>query len=163
MKAPATAKMPDGRRRCGLAICGMWHASWTVADMDRSLAFYIDLLGLEHVHTQIQDNDYTRKLVGIEGARLKAVLLKIAGVAPGISGHVIELMEYLAPKGVKIDTTPCNVGAAHFAFATTDAWGDYHRLSAAGVRVVSYPVSFTVGINLGGCCCFLGYPDYFTL
>jgi catechol 2,3-dioxygenase-like lactoylglutathione lyase family enzyme len=141
----------------------MWHASWTVSDMDRSLAFYVDLLGLEHVHTQVQDNEYTRKLVGIEGARLKAVLLKIAGVAPGVSGHVIELMEYLEPRGVKIDTTPCNVGAAHFAFATTDAWGDYRRLSAAGVTFVSEPVAIAAGINQGGWSCYLRDPDDFTL
>ncbi len=146
-----------------MSICGMWHASWTVEDMDRSLAFYVGLLGLEHVHTQIQDNDYTRKLVGIPGARLKAVLLKIPGIPAGISGHVIELMEYLEPRGVKLDTTPCNIGAAHFAFATTDAWGDYRRLVDAGVVFVSEPVAITAGINEGGWSCYLRDPDDFTL
>lgn len=146
-----------------MAICGMWHASWTVEDMDRSLAFYVGLLGLEHVHTQIQDNEYTRKLVGIPGAKLKAVLLKFAGIAPGLSGHVIELMEYIEPRGVKIDTTPCNVGAAHFAFATTDALGTYRRLSEAGVHFVSEPVKITAGINEGGYSCYLHDPDGFTL
>jgi catechol 2,3-dioxygenase-like lactoylglutathione lyase family enzyme len=32
-------------------IVGHWHTSFTVSDMDRSIAFYRDLLGLELVHT----------------------------------------------------------------------------------------------------------------
>jgi len=142
---------------------GMWHASWTVENMERTLPFYVDLLGMEVVHTQIQDNEYTRKLVGIPGAKLKAVLLKFRETPPGLSGHVIELMEYLAPKGVKIDTKPCNVGAAHFALITRDVKSMHARLSAAGVEFVSEPVAITAGINEGGCTCYLHDPDGFTL
>lgn len=32
-------------------VSGMWHASWTVENMDRTLAFYVGLLGLQIVHT----------------------------------------------------------------------------------------------------------------
>ena len=144
-------------------VSGMWHASWTVENMDRTLPFYVDLLGMEVVHTQIQDNEYTRKLVGIPGAKLKAVLLKFRDAPAGVSRHVIELMEYLAPKGVKIDTKPCNVGAAHFAFFTRDVKAMHARLSAAGVEFVSAPVDITAGINEGGCVCYLRDPDGFTL
>ena len=131
--------------------------------MDRTLPFYTDLLGLEVIHTQIQDNPYTRKLVGIPGAILKAVLLKVPNLDAGLSGHIVELMEYIQPKGVKIDTTPCNVGAAHFAFGTRDVHAMYEKLSAAGVDFVSEPVAITAGINEGGFTCYLHDPDGYTL
>lgn len=141
----------------------MWHASWTVENMERTLPFYTDLLGLEVVHTQIQNNEYTRKLVGIPGAILKAVLLKVPDLDAGLSGHMIELMEYVQPKGIKIDTTPCNVGAAHFAFGTRDVRAMYEKMSAVGVDFVSEPVAITAGINQGGFTCYLHDPDGYTL
>ncbi|WP_318013106.1 VOC family protein [Mesorhizobium sp. BH1-1-4] len=146
-----------------MTVCSMWHASWTVESMERTLPFYTDLLGLEVIHTQIQDNEYTRKLVGIEGAILKAVLLKVPELDAGLSGHIIELMEYIQPKGVKIDTKPCNIGAAHFAFGTRDVHAMYEKMSAAGVEFVSEPVAITAGINKGGFTCYLHDPDGYTL
>lgn len=146
-----------------VTVCGAWHAAWTVECMDRALEFYVGLLGMEIVHSQVQDNEYTSKLVGIPGAKLKAVLLKFPGISAGTSGHVIELMEYLAPKGIKIVTQPCNVGAAHFAFMTRDVKSMHARLVAAGVEFVSEPVAITAGINQGGCVCYLHDPDGFTL
>lgn len=146
-----------------MAICGTWHASWTVADMGRSLAFYVDMLGLEIVHEQIQDNAYTRKLVGVSDARLHVVLLKIPGHDPGRSGHVIELVEYQHPKGARLDTTPSNICAAHFAFIVDDAADMHRQLSTAGVSFVSPPVAITAGRNRGGYTCYLRDPDGFVL
>jgi catechol 2,3-dioxygenase-like lactoylglutathione lyase family enzyme len=89
----------------------MWYASWMVENMDDTLPFYTDLLGLEVIHTQVQDNEYTLKLVGIPGAALKAVLLKVPEHDTGLSGHIIELAEYIRPKGVKLDTGMAAEGA----------------------------------------------------
>lgn len=144
-------------------VCGMFHASWTVENLDRALSFYVDLLGMEVAHTQIGDNEYTRKLVGVPGAKIKCVMLKFPGAPAGYSGHVIELVEYLAAKGVKLDTKSCNTGAAHFAFVTRDVKGMHARLSAAGTKFVSEPVAITAGINEGGWTCYFHDPDGFTL
>lgn len=143
-------------------LLGTWHFSWTVSDLDRSLSFYCGDLGLELVHQQENHNEYTEKLVGLPGARLKAALLKFASPA-GPSGHVIELVEYVHPKGVKLDGTPCNVGAAHMAFLTSDVHSMYERLNSKGVRFVSPPVAIASGINQGGYTCYLKDPDNFTL
>jgi catechol 2,3-dioxygenase-like lactoylglutathione lyase family enzyme len=146
-----------------MAITGMWHASWTVESMARTLPFYVDLLGMEVVHVQVQDNEYTRQLVGIPGAKLKVVLLRIPRVDPGPSGHLIELVEYLAPKGVKLDTRACNVGAAHFAFLTENVLEMHQRLRDAGVHFISPPVAITAGRNAGGYTCYLHDPDGYTI
>lgn len=68
-------------------ICGLWHTSFTVADLEPSLAFYRDLLGLEVVLSQEQDNAYTRRLVGMADARLRVAQLRVPGAALGPSGH----------------------------------------------------------------------------
>lgn len=146
-----------------MAVRGTWHASWTVADMERTLPFYTDLLGLEVVHEQVQDNDYTRQLVGVPEARLRVVLLRAPGTHAGPSGHLIELVEYLHPKGRELDSTPNNVGAAHFAFLVDDVSEMHARLSKAGVTFVSPPVAITQGRNRGGYTCYLRDPDGFTL
>lgn len=145
------------------SVCGMFHASWTVDNLDNALRFYVDLLGMEIAHTQMGDNEYTRKLVGVPRATIRCAMLKFPGTAPRFSGHIIELVEYIAAKGVKLDTKPCNVGAAHFAFVTRDARGMYARLSAAGIKFVSEPVAITAGINEGGWTCYFHDPDGFTL
>jgi catechol 2,3-dioxygenase-like lactoylglutathione lyase family enzyme len=134
-----------------------------VSDLDRSLRFYVELLGLELETLQVQDNDYTRRLVGVEGARLKVAMLRIPGHEPGEAGHVIELVEYLEPRGMVLDHTPNNVGAAHVAFIVEDSNALYERLSAAGVEFVSPPVAITAGRNRGGYTCYLRDPDGFTL
>lgn len=146
-----------------VTVAGMWHAAWTVENLERALEFYVGLLGMEVVHQQTQDNDYTRTLVGIEDAKLRAALLKFPNREPGLSGHVIELNEYIHPRGPRQDTRPCNICAAHFAFYTEDLHALYKRLSDRGVTFVNPPVAITQGINKGGYACYLKDFDGFTL
>ena len=49
-------------------IADVLHFSFTVSDIERSIDWYTRVLGLEFVHRQRQDNEYTRKLVGIPDA-----------------------------------------------------------------------------------------------
>ena len=117
-----------------MAFNGLWHASFTVSNMERSLEFYCGLLGLElHVH-QIQHNEYTSKLVGYPDANLIVAMLRIPNSFVGPSNHHLELVEYVHPRGEKTDVSTNRPGAPHLAFITDDIFADYARLSAAGVR-----------------------------
>lgn len=145
-----------------MAIIGVLHTGLTVENLDRSLDFYAGLLGMTVMHTQTGDNAYTRTLVGLPDAKLKAALLRFES-ANGQHGHVIELIEYLQPKGRKVEARPCDVASAHLAFMTDDCIGMYERLSAKGVRFVNPPVAITAGMNKGGYGCYLKDPDGFTL
>ncbi|NBF00436.1 VOC family protein, partial [Nonomuraea sp. K271] len=78
---------------------GVWHFSFTVADLDRSVAFYRDLLGFALVHRQEQDNAYTRRLVGHPDAVLRVAQLAVPGQPRGLSTHDLELVEYVRPRG----------------------------------------------------------------
>ena len=141
---------------------GIWHVSWTVSDIERSQAFYTTL-GFELIHFQEQKNAYTEKLVGLPNAHLKAALMKMADVPAGLSGHVIELIEYVTPKGRHLDCKPCDINAAHMAVITDDAHELYERMLAAGASFVSPPVAITAGINQGGFTCYMRDPDGFTI
>jgi catechol 2,3-dioxygenase-like lactoylglutathione lyase family enzyme len=140
-------------------ILDVWHASFTVADMDRSIHFYRDLLGLPLRHEQQQDNEYTRRFVGYPDAHLRVAQFDLPAGSGGRSGHIIELVQYLAPEGEPIHPERYQPGAAHLAFQVEDTWEMYRRLSAEGVRFISEPVDVTAGINKGGATVYLEDPD----
>lgn len=142
---------------------GVFHFSFTVSDLDRSVAFYRDLLGLELVHTQEQDNAYTRRLVGFPAAALRVAQLAVPGQPRGISTHDLELVEYVRPQGVRREGRINDPGAAHLAFTVTDAWAAYERLTGAAVRFVSSPNAITAGVNVGGYACYFYDPDEIVL
>lgn len=147
-----------------MAFNGIWHASFTVSDMDQSLEFYCGLLGLEILTQQVQHNEYTSKLVGYPDAHLKVVMLRVPGAFVGPSNHHLELVEYVHPRGEKTDVSTNRPGAPHLAFVTDDIHSDYERLAAAGVRFKApAPVAIEAGVNKGGFTVYFLDPDDITL
>jgi catechol 2,3-dioxygenase-like lactoylglutathione lyase family enzyme len=144
-------------------IFSVWHTSWTVSDLDRSIAFYRDLLGFELVDTKVRVGSFIERVVGFEGAQLRIAFLRIPGAPPPRSGHHLELIEYVAPKGIKLDLRTCNVGAAHLALGTDSIHETYERLTAHGVTFVSAPVQVESGSIAGAYACYLKDPDGFTI
>ena len=99
-------------------LTSVWHTSWTVSDLDRSIAFYRDLLGFELVETKHRIGAFIEEVVGFSGAELKIATLRIPGAPLPQSGHHLELIEYVAPRGERLDLRTCNIGAAHLAVGT---------------------------------------------
>jgi catechol 2,3-dioxygenase-like lactoylglutathione lyase family enzyme len=133
------------------------HVGLTVSDLGRSLAFYRDLLGFRVAYERGEVTaEYMPRLVGIPGARLK-----IAGV--DIPGLHLDLIQYLEPKGATTAGPTCDVGNVHVGFSVDDLWAAYRRLSAAGVKFKSEPVSPTTGPNEGGWAIYFVDPDGTTL
>lgn len=139
-----------------------FHFSFTVSDIEQSIVFYRDLLGMQLVHRQVQDNAYTRQLVGYPDARLLVAQFKFKNL-PATSGHVLELVQYTSPRGQKLDTRNVNIGSAHLAFLVDDADQEYERLAAHGVRFRNPPATITEGINKGGKAAYFLDPDDITL
>jgi catechol 2,3-dioxygenase-like lactoylglutathione lyase family enzyme len=138
---------------------GVWHFSFTVSDLGRSIEFYRDLLGFELLHTQEQSNEYTRRLVGYSDADLRVAQFAVPGQPRAISTHDLELVQYLSPKGERGSRETCNPGAAHMAVAVDDILERYERFVAAGVEFVSPPNEITAGVNVGGYTCYFRDPD----
>jgi catechol 2,3-dioxygenase-like lactoylglutathione lyase family enzyme len=133
------------------------HVGVTVSNLDRSLAFYRDLLGFHVAYERGEVTaEYMPRLVGIPGARLK-----IAGV--DIPGLHLDLIEYIVPKGGVAAGPTSDVGNVHIGYTVDDLWAAYRHLMAAGVRFKSQPVSPTVGPNKGGWAVYFVDPDGVTL
>jgi lactoylglutathione lyase len=144
-------------------LYGVWHFSFTVSDLDRSIDFYTAQVGLELIHTQEQSNEYTKRLVGYEDAHLRIAQLVVPGQPRGLSSHDLELVQYVSPQGNRGEAQIRNPGAAHMAFAVDDIQERYETLSTAGVRFYSPPNAITAGINEGGFACYLEDPDQIVL
>jgi catechol 2,3-dioxygenase-like lactoylglutathione lyase family enzyme len=114
-------------------IAGLHHVGVTVADLDRSLGFYRDLLGL-HVETRVSDVE-AEDVTGIPGARLSIADLDLP------DGRVIELIEYTSAGGQPLDQRTSDAGSAHLAIAVDDIDAAWARLTDAGVTVRSPPVT----------------------
>lgn len=142
---------------------GVWHFSFTVADIERSIVFYRDVVGFDLVHRQEQANEYTRRLVGYADAHLKVAQFAIPGQPRGRSTHDLELLEFVAPRGTRGDIGISNPGAAHLAIGVRDIQDRYRRLSEAGVHFFSPPNPITAGINEGGFTCYFHDPDQIVL
>ena len=113
----------------------MNHTGFVVSDMERSRAFYRDLLGLQEERDQILEGEFISELVGYPNARLHIVYL-----GPGDMRHSVELIQYLNPPGDAV-TLPQRhqVGATHLGVIVDDLDAFYQELSANGVRFVSPP------------------------
>jgi catechol 2,3-dioxygenase-like lactoylglutathione lyase family enzyme len=146
-----------------MPVAGIFHTGLTVSDLDRSIAFYRDALGLELVNRWDSAQPYLRRVVGFPEAELRIALLRVPGLSAGVSGHHIELLEYRSPRGTRGDARTCNPGNVHVSFVVDDLDTVYGELSARGVRFKSPPVLIDHGRNQGAKAVYLLDPDDITL
>lgn len=142
-----------------MKIAGADHTSFTVSDLDRSLYFYVDLLGLEllHLRPRITSN-YFRGVIGFPAAVVKGAFLRIPG-----SAHRLELFEYLEPRGTPADVRTNNPGSAHLALLVEDLQEAYEELVAQRVRFRSPVIYLDEGPNAGGYAVYILDPDDITI
>jgi lactoylglutathione lyase len=131
---------------------GIHHASFTVSDIDRSLSFYRDTLGMELVVEREVEGDYMADLMGFSDLHLRLVFFRLGT-------GMLELIQYLSPQGKPVDTAKCNPGIAHICLLAKDIHTVHQRLVAQSVKVQSEPVPITKGPNKGGYALFIFDPD----
>ena len=128
-------------------VKGYRHTGIICKDLDKSLEFYRDFLGLEVIQDFWDDSDYMNKITGIQNANTHMIKLK-AG-----DGTVVELLDYITHPTDLIKQEIYNVGACHIAFQVYDVDEAYHNLSRKGVRFISEPVLSSEGFAKV-CFCF---------
>ena len=145
-------------------IRGFWHVSFTVSDIQASVKWYTEVLGLEFVRSQVQHNEYTSKLVGFPDVHLKVAQLRVPGQTIPISRHHIELVEYVHPRGEAIPLDTNRTGVGHWAFIVDDIHTEFNRLKALGVHFkAEAPIAIEAGVNKGGYTIYFTDPDGVTL
>jgi catechol 2,3-dioxygenase-like lactoylglutathione lyase family enzyme len=139
-------------------IVGIDHTSYTVANLERSLAFYVGLLGFTVVWQREIDNQYFRDIVGFPDCVVKAAHLRVPN-----SQHKLELFEYVTPRGTTADVRTNNVGSSHISLYVDDLEAAYAELRAKGVQFRSRPVTVDAGANKGAKGLYLLDPDGITV
>ncbi|MAG36681.1 MAG: hypothetical protein CL878_10640 [Dehalococcoidia bacterium] len=138
-----------------MVVQGFHHTSFTVSDMERSLAFYRDLLGMQVVVDRITSDTYLSEITGFPNVRLHIVYLRLD--VP--DGHVLELVEYQSHPGQAERLQTNNPGVGHLCFVVDDLPALYEQLRTAGTTFVSPPIEITSGVNKGGYAVYLRDPD----
>ena len=140
-----------------LRIIAADHTGITVANLDRSLAFWRDVLGFELSHRAHHTEDLASEVTGVPGAEISLVVLKGYG-------HKIELLEYLAPSDRKhVDLRPCDVGSVHIALIVDNLDAVLSAIAASGWKAAGKPQTLRTGPNTGKRVIYVRDPDGTTI
>ena len=109
------------------------HTAFTVSNIERSIAFYRDLLGMKVLWDSVQagvgyKGPACDKITGCPGTEQHIVYM-------GIGGGILELVEY-TPTGKLLENNKASdVGASHICLKTDDIRAIYEKLLANNVAV----------------------------
>jgi catechol 2,3-dioxygenase-like lactoylglutathione lyase family enzyme len=132
------------------------HVGITVSDLDRALGFYRDVLGLRVIADATVTEPEVAELLGLD-----SVQLRIADLDSG-DGRIVELIQYVQPKGRRIAYESSDSATAHIAFTVDDLAALRDRLTSAGATMVSrQPITINEpgGAFDGAICFYVRDPD----
>ncbi|NLG52104.1 MAG: hypothetical protein GX552_18500 [Chloroflexi bacterium] len=118
----------------------MDHVAVSVKDMEKVIAFYQDIIGMEKVFDRTFDEPMAR-LIGVEGTKVRIVHMKL-------NNSVVELFDYSYPKGrePRPDPLQSDYGLIHIGFMVEDFHATYQRLVDRGVQFLGEPVEIRPGV-----------------
>jgi catechol 2,3-dioxygenase-like lactoylglutathione lyase family enzyme len=110
------------------------HTGIVVQNLESSLKFYHDLLGLKIVKDFEEEGEYIDKISCLSNVKLRMIKLTTD------DGSMVELLKYTSHPQKKSNTpTICNTGCSHLAFSVDDVEHEYERLTMKGVKFNSPP------------------------
>ncbi|HVZ01800.1 MAG TPA: VOC family protein [Dongiaceae bacterium] len=119
-------------------ITGFNHTSFTVADMDKSVKFWTEMLGFEAASVSPREGRWQEEATGIPGASL--MVAHLYG-----HGHHIEFIQYLAGAIPGAAPQPALRGAAHVCLETDDIERTWAALLKAGATAQGAIATVTTG------------------
>ena len=133
------------------------HTSFTVSDLDRTVAFFTDALGFELLSKAPWDPQAIENITGVKDGDV--VIAYIQG-----PGHRLELIEYIGPddRG-SVFPSPCDVGFAHVAYDVDDIDAAVAAAARHDVRVIKDIHTIDAGPNTGRRVVYLRDPDGITV
>lgn len=140
-----------------MAVVSTNHTSFTVSDLERSLPFWREVIGLELISLEPRDPALIERVVGVEGAEVMVAYLRG-------HGHTLELIEYTAPaEREHLRPRPCDVGFAHVAYDVDDLDAVLEAAATHGVAPINPPASIDKGPNAGLRVVYARDPDGITI
>ena len=118
-------------------ITSISHVGISVANLERSIAFYRDLLGMRLIQEVPMRGANYDAIMGLKGTEGRIAVLRTENLE-------IELLEFKRPPSRRIEPGRhvSDQGISHFAVHVEDIKGLHARLQAAGVRFHSDLVYF---------------------
>jgi len=114
------------------------HVGITVSDMDRSLGFYRDLLGLEICREMDEYGDYIDNFSGLKDVRVRTVKMKFEP----FNDIMLELLCYSShPESpdTNLNNSITQIGCSHFAVTVKDLDSLYEKLMQNDVHMMCEP------------------------
>ena len=138
-------------------VLGVDHTGITVTSLERSLAFWRDVLGFELSHRPHQTGRLASEITGVPGAEISIAVLKGYG-------HKIELLEYSAPPDRKrLSPRPCDVGSVHVALLVDNLDAVLEAIAKSGWDAAGEPQILATGPNAGKRVVYVRDPDGTTI
>ena len=130
--ALAAAAPPLAAQNGAAAITAVSAVGYTVSDLDRTVAFYTEILGFRKVRETEVLGDEVERLTGVFGARVRIARLRLGS-------EEVELSEYLAPEGRPYppETRSNDAWFQHIAIVVSDLDSAYRVLRRHRVRHAS--------------------------
>ena len=119
-----------------------YHTGFVVRDLEKSVAFYQDVMDLKLISQSESSGEVTEKVLGFPGVRLKVALLSMN------NGHLLELMHYIVPPGQESHINRNDLGATHLAFFVDNIEDFYANTSKKGLKFINPPASRYEGDKL---------------
>jgi catechol 2,3-dioxygenase-like lactoylglutathione lyase family enzyme len=113
------------------------HVSVTCADLERSIAFYGGLIELPFLGRGGSDDPELSTITGLPDTRVLWAEFDLGG------GQVLELLEYVSPRGERVRQRTNDAGSGHIGLAVEDIDVTHRRLVESGVVVRSEPIELT--------------------
>jgi diaminopimelate decarboxylase/catechol 2,3-dioxygenase-like lactoylglutathione lyase family enzyme len=141
IRSPETARdvqrrdrVPGRLRGDGSRVLGVDHVSVAVADIDRSLGFYRDLLGLTVRERGVLDPGLVARMTGVPDAEVEYADVELGS-------RVLELLHFRAaqPQRPASQRLP-GAGGVHIGLRVEDAAAVHERLTVGGFEPLSAPV-----------------------
>ena len=137
-------------------IKAMHHTGFVVRDVEKSVEFYRDVVGLNLTHRIERTGSPISQVVGYDDTHLKIALLDTG------DGHRLELIQYVNPPPAERPTQERSVlGATHLAFEVDDMDEAYGAATSGGAKSLNPPVKVDrVDPGTGkSLVCYLQDPD----
>ena len=138
---------------------GLHHVGITVKDLDASIRFYHDVLGLQFSNEPSPwfEGEELGKAVGVPGAALRQVSLLLGDTT-------LELLEYKSPPSETTSrSSRTTVGASHVAFLVDDIEAKKAELEAQGIEFYSAVNVVDEGVLAGWRWVYFDDPDGYPL
>jgi lactoylglutathione lyase len=118
-------------------IASLGHVGLGVRDIERSLAFYRDVIGMEVLMELSVTDDRIARVIGIPGAQCRIVHLKLGD-------GILELFQYNNPIGINKakDIRQCDHGLIHIGFEVNEFHKHVAQFKETGLEFLGEPVEF---------------------